>query len=209
MRPRAALAAALTLAAVLCAAPPAGRGRGVRVVKRPVPDATYLFWGEVHSGGVHITALPPVLARGDEFDLIDSRGFAGRATVQTVEDVPLCQTSYKRGAAEWSRGAGRPLEGDSVAVGPARGPVPDRARVLAPGEVKSGAPPEMPYSIYRILLDLDGDQVPDLLRVHYECRNNPGAAANRGAGDVCIDTWKRTRREGWYLRDQTVLTGCY
>ena len=205
----------LVLVLVLVAIPqvalvPPAQAEGVRVEKSRSLAQLRLFWVEVRSASeVNLYAVPAEVARGDEFDLIDSRGFVGRVRVEQVDPVdPSCQKlQLKRARARYLRRvAARPgFEEAAVALGP--GPsVGERARSFNAGEATDG--PRLDHTSYQLLfVDLDGDGLPELARDAYDCNPRDNGAPRHGAV-YCYDTWTRRGPGAWTRTQEAKLTYC-
>jgi hypothetical protein len=194
-------------------ASPVAGSRVHRVTMRGAGSAKHIFWVELEgpsSGAMppttlYVGALPPELDVGDRFDIIDVHGYVGRVTIASVESRPLaCPGSeYRRG---WARFDGPPEREPStpaVAIGPV-GRVPLRARIIAPEEVKGPPPPSRQDTLDRLLVDMDGDDTPDLMRHYYYCPS----ASQGGRMAFCFEIWARQGSK-WRMVEDTRIDNCY
>jgi hypothetical protein len=197
----------LALAAGLAAlAAPAGADTR-RVQKRAGGPIRHVFWADHASDGkagglVDITALPPTLAEGDQFDLVDAKGYWGRVTVMKIETLPLgCKGQYRRGRAKPERPPERSLSLPVVALGPAPQTPPRAARLLSDDTALDAGAPRKEHALERRLVDLDGDGTPELLRHYFYC--DPSA----GASDYCMESWVRVGTR-WKILDTFRIDLC-
>jgi hypothetical protein len=187
------------------AASPRTRQRSERVRKGMTREDIHMYWAQMASQReVLIIVYEGEVKRGDEFDIVDQRGYAGRARVTNVQVVPMgCPGStYKEVVATLERGQ---LSGSYVvAFAPLRRKLDD-ARVLMYDEIKK--PPKLnPNGTQQIDVgvDLDGDKEADLVRVNYECpAKTPGQAPS-----WCLEVMAR-RGDVWSRTELTVVQSCY
>jgi hypothetical protein len=183
-----------------------------RVVKRGAGNAKHIYWVEFDaqqtSGqpptALYVGALPPELAVGDRFDIVDSHGYVGRVVVAQVESRPLaCPGSeYRRGYARFEERVERTPVSPAVAIGPV-GRVPKKARIVSPEEVKGPPPPSRQDTLDRLLIDVDGDDEPDLMRHYYYCPS----AGSSGRMSFCFEVWSRSGGK-WRLIEDTRIDNC-
>jgi hypothetical protein len=183
-----------------------------RVVKRGAGNAKHIYWvefdGQQSSGqppnALYVGALPPELAVGDRFDIIDGHGYVGRVVVAQVESRPLaCPGSeYRRGYARFEDRVERMPMSPAVAIGPV-GRVPKKARIVSPEEVKGPPPPSRQDTLDRLLIDVDGDDEPDLMRHYYYCPST----GSGGRMSFCFEVWSRTGGK-WRLIEDTRIDNC-
>jgi hypothetical protein len=129
--------------------------------------------------------------------------------VASVESRPLaCPGSdYLKGYARFDTRATREPVSPAVAIGPV-GRVPTQARILAPEEVKGAAPPARQDTLDRLLIDVDGDAQPDLMRHYYYCPSTSAAAAGSGRMAFCFEVWSRSGGK-WRMVEETRIDNCY
>jgi hypothetical protein len=190
----AALTSAMLLGMIvaLALAPPASArevatGVTARVAVDDPPSYTEIVWVEPRGDdeGVELVALHVPARVGDSYDIVDERGFLGRARVTRVEQSVCGALTYARARAQlgWP-GLPRRIAGAVVALGPARGR-PAAARVLRRDERGGSEDPA------RLLIDLDGDGEADLARrLTLEC------GLTGGRSTACVETWARDE-SGW------------
>jgi hypothetical protein len=213
----------MLLSALLCAlasepgaarAHEGGEGQSVRrVVKRGAGSAHHIFWVELEGGSsgglapaaLYVGALPPQLDVGDRFDIVDTHGYVGRVTIASVESRPLaCPGSeYRRGYGRFEGRVDREITTPAVAIGPV-GHVPTHARIVQPEEAKGAPPPSRQDTLDRLLIDMDGDDTPDLMRHYYYCP----ASAQGGRMAFCFEVWARSGGK-WRMVEDTRLDNCY
>jgi hypothetical protein len=214
--------AGIALVVLSCALdPPPGdareRGAGIfssvqRVTKRGAGSARHIYWVELEGQQssqpphtLYVGALPPELEAGDRFDIVDARGYVGRVTIGQVESRPLaCPGSeYRRGFARFDGPIDREPSTPAVAIGPV-GRVPHKARIIMPEEVKGPQPPSRQDTLDRLLIDMDGDDLPDLMRHYYYCPSS----AQGGRMAFCFEIWARSGGK-WRMVEDTRIDNCY
>ncbi len=192
---------------------PPSSGSVRRVTKRGAGSAKHIYWVEFEGqqsvgqppSALYVGALPPQLEIGDRFDIIDAHGYVGRVTVSSLESRPLnCPGSeYRRGYARFDGHAEREPSTPAVAIGPV-GRVPKKARIVMPDEVKGPPPPARPDTLDRLLIDMDGDDAPDLMRHYYYCPST----ASGGRMAFCFEIWARSGGK-WRMVEDTRIDNCY
>jgi hypothetical protein len=190
-----------------------GTGSVRRVTKRGAGSAKHVYWVEIdgHSppgqppSAVYVGALSPELDVGDRFDIIDAHGYVGRVTVASIEDRPLvCPgTHYRRGNARFDGRADHELSMPAVAVGPV-GREPKRAHFVAPEQMKGTASPIRRDTQDVLLVDLDGDDTPDLMRQYFYCPSSTSA----GRTAYCFEIWARASGK-WRMVEDLRVENCY
>jgi len=141
---------------------------------------------------MRVTVLGGTARVGDAVDLVDERGFVGRAAIVSVESLRCGVTPYLDARVRAPRGlrpgTGQGVErrgtGQLLAVFPAMAR-PTRSRLLRATEV-GDPPPRGRASLQAV--DLDGDGSADVARyVLYHCESHsPGAEAA-----TCVENWNR------------------
>ena len=187
-------------------------GAVLRVIKRGAGNARHIYWVEFDGqqsagqppGAIYVGALPPELEVGDRFDIIDGHGYVGRVMVASVESRPLaCPGSeYRRGYARFEARVERVPISPAVAIGPV-GRVPKKARIITPEEVKGPQPPVRQDTLDRLLIDVDGDSEPDLMRHYYYCPST----ATGGRMAFCFEVWSRAGGK-WRMVEDTRIDNC-
>jgi hypothetical protein len=163
------------------AAHPVPTGRPVEVEQRA---PTLLLWvlpaGDTE---MRVTVLGGSARVGDAVDLVDERGFLGRAPIISVESLRCGGTPYLDARVRTPKGLRRGT-GQILAVLPAMAR-PARSRLLRATEV--GDPPPRGRAGLQAI-DLDGDGGADVARyVLYHCESHsPGAEAA-----TCVENWNR------------------
>jgi hypothetical protein len=192
---------------------PAFFGSVQRVTKRGAGSARHIYWVELEGQqataqpprSLYVGALPPELEAGDRFDIVDAHGYVGRVTISQVESRPLaCPGSeYRRGFARFDGPIDREPSTPAVAIGPV-GRVPHKARIIMPEEVKGPQPPSRQDTLDRLLIDMDGDDLPDLMRHYYYCPSS----AQGGRMAFCFEIWARAGGK-WRMVEDTRIDNCY
>jgi hypothetical protein len=180
-------------------------GDARHVQKRTSAGIRHFYWIDPGSGStpgtVSITALPPALAEGDVFDVIDDQGYWGRVVVASVETIPFgCRDHYLRGLAQRTGDPKRPLGGARVAIGPPPARPPLKARFVT----ADAAGPDLPrhdQSLELRLIDLDGDGDAELARSYFYCQDARGRTGN------CVESYVRAKG-GWTLLEKAAFGLC-
>ncbi len=207
-------AALVTLAAaqVALAAPAAGRRtaprdreRIQRVHKGKVSELLHIYWASpLSQSEVLVTPYLEPTTTGAEFEIVDQKGYVGRARVHHVEVIQggCNDVRFHNGTATIQGGQG--TQTVMVALPVSRRDL-SRARVLMPEELLDA--PRLEQRKYPdIGLDLDGNGVADLIRYYYDCPPPPGAKYSYG---YCMDVLARDKGGAWKLHETVVVPECY
>lgn len=131
---------------------------------------------------LRVTFLGGTARPGEAVDLVDERGYIGRASIVSVDALRCGVTPYLDARVRPPRGVRRP-ERQMLALYPALAR-PARARLLRPSQV-ADPPPRGRPSLQAV--DVDGDGTADVARyVLYHCD-----AENLGEAATCVETWNR------------------
>jgi hypothetical protein len=200
-------------AGVATAAPPLPRAtraaseRIVRVQKGRVSQSLHVYWASPLSATEVL--VTPYLERTQvdmQFEIVDQKGYVGRARVHHVEKIEggCKNVSFWNGTATVQHASSEPSQTAMVAL-PVTGRDLSRARVLAAEELR-----DMPRfdqgKFPDVGLDLDGNGSADVIRYYYECKPPEGASYQYG---YCMDVIARGRGPEWKLLETVVVPECY
>jgi hypothetical protein len=181
--------------------------RIVRVQKGRATPSLHVYWASpISASEVLVT---PYLERTQidmQFEIVDQKGYVGRARVHHVEKIEggCKNVSFWNGTATLQRASAEPSQTAMVAL-PVTGRDLSRARVLAAEELR-----DMPRfdqgKFPDVGLDLDGNGSADVIRYYYECKPPAGAGYAYG---YCMDVIARGRGPEWKLLETVVVPECY
>jgi hypothetical protein len=148
-------------------------------------DPVRVYWANTTSDQTAtIQLLPGHTVRGDRYDLVDQRGFLGRAIVEVVDEVKCGERFYQRAQVRFVAPIRRQAVGQIVALYPIL-KTPGAARVLAGGAAAQGFPAARNAMVQ--IVDLDGDRRADVARQ----QNGNCRTAGRTEPASCFETWAR------------------
>lgn len=196
-------------ALLLLACAGVAEARSVRVTKSSTPKLLHVYWVQYMSGTeAQIIAIPGNLNVGEEYDIVDSRGYVGRVRMKTADDADMgCpQYKFRRGMGAFV-GAARDFSSDAVAIGPQPAKAASTAILLTPRDL-SRMPKVPDQLVSRTFLDVNGDAEADVIRDYWQCLD-PAKAQNGNYG-YCFQTMSRSRvGSEWKVMEATQLMNCY
>ena len=201
-------------AGAAAAAPPmlrAGvRERIARVQKGKISDAMHVYWASPLSPSEVL--VTPYLERTEvdsQFEIIDQRGYVGRARVHRVEVIQggCPDVRFWNGTARVdARQQDQQAQTVMVALPLSRRDL-SRARVMLPEELRD-VPRFETRKFADVGLDLDGNGSADLVRYYYDCPPPKGAGTAYSYG-YCMDVLARDKAQTWKLLETVVVPECY
>jgi hypothetical protein len=207
-------AVSLLLCALLATpafAAPGPRERIQRVRKGRAAEQLHLYWASPMSDtDVLVTPFLEKIAPDAEFDVVDQRGYVGRARVRHVEIINAgCpQLTFSNATARVDR-SGTISNTMMVAMPPSSRDL-SRARVLLPDELRGDVPEAVNDGgrnrFIDVAVDLDGDNRADLVRAGYDC---PPTGTAPYSYAYCVETYARPRGGAWRLLETVTVPECY
>jgi hypothetical protein len=199
------------LAGVAVAAPPFARIGGQRLLhvqKGKASAALHVYWASPLSDNeVSITPYLEHTEVDAQFEIIDQRGYVGRAHVHHVERIQggCPSVHFWNGTATVEGNHDAPHTQPVMVALPVSHLDVSRARVLLPEELRD-LPSFDQRKVPDLGLDLDGNGVADVVRYYYECPPPQGASYSYG---YCMDVVARERGATWKLVETVVVPECY
>jgi hypothetical protein len=201
------------LAGVAAAAPAltraSGRQRIQRVQKGKVSDALHVYWASpLSERDVLITPYLEHTEVDSQFEVIDQRGYVGRARVHHVEMIQGgCPNVHFWNGTASIEGAGhdQPQSQPSMVALPLSKRDLSHARVLLPEEMRN-VPRFDQRKFPDVGVDLDGNGIADVVRYYYDCPPPKDASYSYG---YCMDVLAREKGDTWKLLETVVVPECY
>jgi hypothetical protein len=193
---------ALCMLGSVAAASPVTTGTDEHVTRSRASGLPHMVFAQPRGGGndLLLLAVTSSIAVGDLYDIIDEHGWAGQVRVSRVErtDDKCPGFFYLRASTQVVSAVHSFDKFQAVGVGPVRSA--DRAAHFVPFStdhtlIPGATPPPGATDSLMTLIDLDGDELPELARYLYDCKGGPTQKWS-GNGAACIEEWGRDR-SGW------------
>jgi hypothetical protein len=198
----------LGASARVAAAAPLGRQQLLHVQKGRAAASLHVYWASPLSD--HEVLVTPYLEHTSvdtQFEIIDQRGYVGRARVHHVEMIQggCPSVHFWNGTATVEGNHDTPQSQPVMVALPVSKRDLSHARVLLPEDLHN-VPRFDQRKFPDVGLDLDGNGVADVVRYYYDCPPPPGASYSYG---YCMDVLAREKGDAWSLLETVVVPECY
>ena len=186
----------------------AGTQRLLRVQKGKAGESLHVYWASpLSEREVLITPYLQHTEVDSQFEIIDQRGYVGRARVHHVEMIQggCPSVHFWNGTATVDGNHDAPQSQPVMVALPVSRRDLSHARVLLPEDLRN-VPRFDQRKFPDIGLDLDGNGVADVVRYYYDCPPPAGASYSYG---YCMDVLARDKGDAWKLLETVVVPECY